>query len=49
LAYSKSTAALWRYPWKEVLEDGLEVLPHLVLDALRATPLLLQPGPHYEG
>ena len=31
------------------LEEVLEVVPHLVLDALRATPLLLQPVPHYEG
>jgi hypothetical protein len=36
-------------PLEGVLEDALEVVPHLVLDALRATPLLLQPVPHYEG
>ncbi len=32
-----------------VLEDALEVVPHLVLDALLRTPLLLRPIPRYGG
>lgn len=36
-------------PLEGVLEDALEVVPHLVLDALRATPFLLRLIPQYQG
>ncbi len=36
-------------PLEMVLQDALEVVPHLVLDALQTTELLLQPGPQYHG
>lgn len=36
-------------PLEGALEDALQVVPHLVLDALRATPFLLRPSPQYQG
>lgn len=36
-------------PLEGVLEDALEVVPHLVLDALQVTPFLLRPIPQYQG
>lgn len=36
-------------PLEGVVEDALEVVPHLVLDALQATPFLLRPIPQYQG
>lgn len=36
-------------PLEGLLEDALEVVPHLVLDALQATPFLLRPVPQYQG
>lgn len=36
-------------PLEGVLVDALEVVPHLVLDALQETPLLLRPIPRYGG
>lgn len=36
-------------PLEGVLEDALEVVPHLVLDALQAAPFLLRPVSQYEG
>ncbi len=36
-------------PLEGILEDALEVVPHLVLDALQATPFLLRPTPQYRG
>lgn len=34
-------------PLEGVLDDALEVVPHLVLDALQATPFFLQPLPQH--
>jgi hypothetical protein len=36
-------------PLEGILEDALEVVPHLVLDALQATPFLLRPSPQYQS
>ncbi len=36
-------------PLQDLLEDALEVVPHLVLDALQTTPFLLRPVSQYEG
>ncbi len=36
-------------PLEGLLEDALEAVPHLVLDALRVTPFLLRPVPRYQG
>jgi hypothetical protein len=35
-------------PLEGTLADALEVVPHLVLDALQATALLLRPVPQYQ-
>ena len=36
-------------PLEGLLEDALEALPHLVLDALQASPFLLRPAPRYRS
>ncbi len=36
-------------PLEGLLEDALEALPHLVLDALQATSFLLRPAPQYQS
>ncbi len=36
-------------PLEGLLEDALEALSHLVLDALQASPFLLRPAPRYRS